>query len=396
MVRPKFGSQRTKKKAPKSKLSFGGDAADGDNEDDNGNATTAKASSLGQRALENSALKRGFAMRGLPARSPEQEDGRPRYSKEYLDELQSSTPTTPMDTSSLQTDPADAMELDESELDGALVVDSPSAGAGAITSTPKTNILTDAEIRERKERRARLAQEEGFLSVEDDDNNNNLENLDRKKKDETRLVAEDEELGEGFDDYVEDGGVSLGKRAEKERRKRDRAKMAELINAAEGHTSDSSSDSDAERRMAYEASQTRAGMEGMKKHARQDPAKELLQIPAKITPLPSLAECLARLRATLAEMEGQLKSKTEAVEQLNKEKSDVAAREVEVQALLDETGKKYQEAMGQGEKSALPDVDAAAAAARVPAELAGERGLESLGTTPSRPLDLEQDGDDVA
>ncbi|KAK3180861.1 hypothetical protein K4F52_007819 [Lecanicillium sp. MT-2017a] len=389
VVRPKFGSQKTKKKTPKSKLSFGGDGTEGDNEELGGSTATAKASSLGQRALENSAFKRGMAMRGLPTRSPEQEDDRPRYSKEYLDELQSSTPTTPLDTSSIPTDPADEMELDESELDGALIVDSP--GAGAPTTTPKTQILTDAEIRERKERRARLAQERDFLSVEDDDNN--LDNLGRKKKDETRLVAEDEELGEGFDDYVEDGGVSLGKRAEKERRKRDRAKMAELISAAEGHSSDSSSDSDAERRIAYEASQTRAGMDGLKKAPREDPAKELLQIPAKITPLPSMAECLARLQATLAGMESELKSKSDEVERLNKEKADVAAREVEVQALLDETGKKYQQAMGRGEDSnALSGAEAAAAAAGLPAEFAGERGLESLGTTPSRPVDVEQDG----
>lgn len=314
-----------------------------------------------------------MAIRGLPTRSLDDDDDRPKYSKEYLSELQSSTPNTPRDLSTLHMDDADEMELDVSELEGALVVDTP-----IVPSPNPIRILSEPEIRERKERRARLAQEEGFLSVEDEDEEDRF----GRKKDDTRLLPEDEDLGEGFDEYVEDGGLSLGKRAAKERRKRERQQMAELITAAEGHTSDSSSDSDAERRIAYEAAQTRAGLDGLKK-PKKGQADDLLQVPPKITPLPSLTECLARLQATLKGMEDDIKSKNAGLEQLRREREEINNREGEVQALLDETGRKYQDAMGQGR------VEGGAINAPGPgAELARERGLDSLGTTPRR-LDQE-------
>lgn len=375
VVRP--GLQK-KKKPTKSKLSFGADNQDEGDDDGPVVVKPSKAApGLSQRVLENTAMKRNIGSRSLPLRSQQEDDddSRPKYSKEYLNELQSSTPTTPRDVSSVQTD-EDAMELDSSELDGALVVDSPDMPS----PVPKTQILTDAEIREKKERRARLAKEQDFLSVEDND-----DDYDNKKKSDTRLKADDEEVGEGFDDYVEDGGLSLGKRAEKERRKRDRQKMAELITAAEGNDTDSSSDSDdADGRIAYEAAQTRAGMDGLKKPAAQDPDKELLQIPQKITPLPILSDCLGRLQASLQSMQVDLTSKRMAVEQLRKEKEGITTREKEVQALLDETGKKYQEAMGQTSSANAP------IAAPLSAQNVTEaRGLDSLGTTPNRAPDEE-------
>ncbi|KAH6900407.1 nineteen complex-related protein 2-domain-containing protein [Thelonectria olida] len=373
VVRPAVSrsSSLKQKKRPKksSRLSFGGDdAADGD-----GEPFTPKKAPLGQRVLENSAAKASMSTRGLPLRSLGDDDDRPKYSKEYLEELQSSTPNTPQNISTIRPDELDAMDLDESELEGALIVDSPDLGR----SKPSTVILTDAEIREKKERRSRLAKEQDFLSVEDD-----TDSFDRKKKDDTRLVADDEELGEGFDNYVEDGGLSLGKRAEKERRKRDRQQMAQLISAAEGHTSESSSDSDAERRIAYEAAQTRAGMDGLKK-PRKDPKQDLLQVPPKISPLPSLTECLAQLQTTLKGMAEELKGKQAHVVRLNKEREDIVKREAEVQALLDQTGRKYQEAM---RSTKLGDP---AALSSTPAELSGARGLETLGTPSRKPEDDE-------
>ncbi|RMJ09632.1 hypothetical protein CDV36_010747 [Fusarium kuroshium] len=372
VVRPaisRSGSLKQKKKPKKaSRLSFGGDDGVAGDEDAS-EVFTPKKGPLG-RALENSAIKRGLGTKGLPMRTLGDDDDRPKYSKEYLDELQSSTPNTPHNVSTLPPDDTDMMDLDASELEGAVIVESSDFNQPQATTT----ILSEAEIREKKERRARLAKEKDFLSVEDD------EDPFSKKKDDTRLVAEDEDLGEGFDNYVEDGGLSLGKRAEKERRKQDRQKIAELINAAEGHTSDSSSDSDAERRIAYEAAQTRAGMDGLKK-PRKDPTQEILQVPPKIAPLPSLTECLARLQTTLKGMEEEMKGKQARVEKLKREREDIVKREGEVQALLDDTGRKYQEAMGQGKVADAP--------ANAPPELAGARGLETLGTPSRKPEEEE-------
>lgn len=381
VVRPNVsrgGLSKQKKKIPKSKLSFGGDAGQEDDESTS-DVNPSRKPALGQKILESNTIKRGMAARGLPlpVRSYQDDDDRPRYSKEYLDELQSSTPNTPSDLSSLKANLDDEMDLDPSELEGALIVDSPIPSS---TSQPQTTqILTEAEIRERKERRARLAKEKDYISMEDDDDGLSS----RKKKDETRLVAEDEDLGEGFDEYVEDGGLSLGKRAEKERRKQERQKMAELINAAEGHTSDSSSDSDAERRIAYETAQTRAGLDGLKK-PRKDPNELLLQVPPKITPLPSLAECLVQLQATLKSMQNDINTKTATVTQLTRERDDIIQREAEVQAFLNETGKKYEEAMG---RKPVPADGVAGSGPGV--ELIGERGLESLGATPVKDSNME-------
>jgi hypothetical protein len=380
VVRPNFGRNASsglkKRQAKSSKLSFGAGA--GNDEDDTGpDVRASKKESLSKKVLENSAVKRGISTRGLPVRSVQDDEDRPRYSKEYLSELQSSTPNTPGAVSSVPGGSADEMELDASELEGALIVESPSV----VPLKSDTKVLTEAEIREKKERRARLAKEQDFISLEDDDDNDYTL---RKKKDDTRLKPEDEEMGEGFDDFVEDGGLSLGKRAERERSKRDRKQMAEMINAAEGHSSDSSADSDAEGRMAYEAAQTRAGLDGLKKKPKKDANQELLQIPSKITPLPSLSECVANLRVSLQGMQSNMNEKAAKLANLRAEKEEIAKRQAEVQALLDETGKKYQEAMGLGA------VDPTTVKSTGPgAEMLGERGLESLGATPSRAEEVQ-------
>ncbi|KAG5972922.1 hypothetical protein E4U58_005938 [Claviceps cyperi] len=373
VVRPlsnRAASTKQKRKAVKSRLSFGGDTEHSAGDE----IATPQKPGLGKRALENSALKRGIALRTFPLRSADEgEDDRPRYSKEYLEELQSSTPSTPRDVSTLRAENGDDMEIDASELEGAVVVEYSEAVSN---SKPDIRILSEAEIREKKERRARLAQEQDVLSLEDDDTTT----FSRKKEDDSRLLAEDEDLGEGFDNYVEDGGLSLGKRAERERQKKDRQKMAELITAAEGHSSDDSSDSDAERRIAYEAAQSRAGLDGLKK-PRQDASQDLLQIPPKITPLPSLSECMARLQTTLKAMESDLQTKTSHLEHLRKERQGIDMRKAEIQSLLDETGKKYQEVMSRG--NATPG-SAVADGGQLNAGLVGERGLDNLGTTPRR------------
>lgn len=379
VIRPsvgRSGSQKHRKRPNNSRLSFGPEAANSD--DAVGQVSTPEKKPLNQRATDKTATKRGISLRGLPSRVFQDEDVKPRYSKEYLHELLSSTPSTPRDISTLHIDDADEMDLDASELEGALIVDSPAAP----TADPAPRIFSEAEVREKKERRARLAKEENFLSVEDDDES------ERKKKDDTRLLAEDEDLGEGFDDFVEDGGLSLGKRAQRSRRKQERQQMAELISAAEGHSSDASSDSDAERRIAYEAAQTKAGMDGLK-GPKKKPEQDTLQVPPKITPLPSFAEGLARLQATLKTMESDLNSKQARVKQLRDEREEVTKREGELQALLDETGRKYQEAMDRSKSEGLKiNGDGQGA------ELKGERGLESLGTTPARP-DADDDAEDV-
>lgn len=387
VVRPtigRSGSMKQKKRASSSRLSFG----PGQDADDasTGTISTPKKTTLGQQALENSAVKKSSALsqsQRLPLRRfNDDDDDRPKYSKEYLEELQSSTPNTPQNPSAGRSrDDDDEMSLDESELEGAMIVNEGDYGP----PPPKTtNILSNTEIQERKQRRARLAQEEqDFISLDDTDDPNK-----KKQESDTRLVPEDEDLGEGFDDFVEDGTLSLGKRAEREARARRRKEMAEQIQVAEGNSEDESDESDAERRAAFEAAQTRSGMDGLSKAEEdQNHHEAALQVPSKITPLPELEGCLEKLRTTIRGMEDELRGKRGRLEELTAERQAIVMREEEVQGLLDDAGRKYASAVGG-------DAAAAVEAGQSPAqqiknagmsELAVERGLESFGTPTQRP-----------
>ncbi|KAI8961242.1 nineteen complex-related protein 2-domain-containing protein [Daldinia sp. FL1419] len=436
-VRPSLGgrsgSSKIKKKAASSRLSFGVPSEETPGDEDpmilGEEASTPKRSStLDHAAVENSAYKKGIAknlpLGRLPMRPNDSEDDRPRYSKEYLSELQQSTPNTPQDLSKLQPTSDDEMILDPSELEGALVVDT----APTLPPSPKkTTILTEAEIREKKARRARLAQEgsrdtDDFISLSDDGReagDSYLTVLSRrhehKPSKDTRLVAEDEDLGEGFDEFVEDEGLSLGKKAEREARRRRRAEMASLITAAEGGEDEESDDSEAERRVAYEAAQTRKGMDGLAEEREQQrrrlAAGNAHVVIPRITPLPDIAVLMDEFKARVRRKQEEMDKLKKRIEELRAEREGILKREPEVQRLLNEAGERYRvliagntdtdtaAANGEGEKGNNENGDAAANSnaadsfqaaqslldqARSGGGTPGERGLDSLGTTPVR------------
>jgi hypothetical protein len=359
-------------------LSFGpgeiisGDAAEALEDDE---LFTPKKATLGRRVIESNALRKSLPAYQIPIRGGDDEDDKPMYSKDYLNELKSSTPSTPKDLRALSATADDDEGLDESELEGAMIVDTEGLSS-TIAAIP-----TEAEIREKKERRARLAHEQDFISLKDagPDDIQQLSLLPRKKKVETRLVREDEDLGEGFDEFVDDGRISLGKKAEREAKRRQRAAMAEMIHEAEGSDSDPSDDSEAERLTAFESAQARAGMDGLSK---PDPAAAANQIPPKITPLPNLTECLQRLQTTMSGMQMELARRTSKMEELQREKKEILAREQEVQRLLKEAGDRY---AAMRADTGLPAVDAKALADGHNGffdPMTANRGLESFGNTP--------------
>ncbi|PBP20579.1 hypothetical protein BUE80_DR008717 [Diplocarpon rosae] len=369
------------KKSRAAKLSFGpseiisGDAAEAleDNE-----LFTPKKAIRGRRNADGNAARRTVPFRGLPMRTNDDDEERPTYSKDYLNELRSSTPNTPKDLTAIHTTVSDE-GLEASELEGAMIVDT----EGQLGSASSAFIPSEAEIREKKERRARLAKERDFISFNDDDGQHVPSNsLSRKNKEESRLVREDEDLGEGFDEFVDDGRISLGKKQEREARKRRKKEMADMIHQAEGSSDGESDGSEAERRAAYEAAQTRAGMDGLHQ-SEQNVQASAAQIPARITPLPALSECLTRLKTTLSSMEQDLAQRHRQMEALKQEKDEIAAREIEVQELLKQAGARYA-ALKPDANGAVPDSQSLSAQANdgfaVP--MITDRGLESFGNTP--------------
>lgn len=390
---------KKKKRPASSRLSFGvGDIISGSNaenlEDDESFTLVKKP--LARKVAEGNA-KKSNARLPLPMRARDEDEdgdsgmGRPTYSKDYLKELKSSQASAMKELADVEIGGGEEPFLDASELEGAMVVDFEGNGdtIGEFGGSTASVIPTEAEIREKKERRARMAREKDFISLNDDepDGGRNLSLLPRQKKPESRLVGDDEEIMEGFEEFVDDGRISLGKKQEREERRRRKKEMADLIQQAEGSSDEESDNSEAERRAAYEAAQTRAGMDGLHKHDDAAAAREENQIPARITPIPVLSECLERLQNTLNTMELELSKRKKKIEEGQKEKSDIIKREEEVQVLLTQAGQRYSSLKADAQVKELEMTDVKELVDKSNEMVrerigGGDRGLESFGNTP--------------
>jgi len=327
-----------------------------DDEDENTGVVTPRRNNLSRLAIQRNAEKRS-AGDPLPFRAGrDNDDDRPSYSKDYLQELKQSTPSTPTDLSSRAASPDDislALQPQTQTLDLA------SKFGDVSRYTTTSAIPTDAEIREKKERRARLAKEHDFVSLEDNsanedddddldpnttrDDNGRLILKPKEKYPETRLVRDDEDLMEDFDDFTTDGKIGLGRKAEREAQAKRKAEMAALIADAEGANGlddDSEEDeSELERNAAFEVAQTRRGDYGTR--VEEDPGIARPRTPPRIAPLPTLDGVVERLRKRLMEMEMAKAGKVKEMQGLQEERKGIAAEEVRVQAALKGTAEKY-------------------------------------------------------
>lgn len=385
-----FGPSRpaTKKKRPAkvaSRLSFGpgeiisGDAAEALDEE----LFTPKKTG---RKIEPSSLR--ISLDGTdgwegPSTGPKDEaEQRPRYSRDYLQELKGSTPSTPKEMQGAPT-PESVKGLDASELEGAMIVDTEDIG--------RAYIPTEAEVAEKKERRHRLAQEQDFITLDSgpDDRyagGSMISQLSSRPKKESRLVRDDEDVMEGFDEMVQDKPLALGRKAEREARRQQRKMISQAIQDAEGSDTADSDDSEAERNAEYEAAQTRAGMDGLKKLGE---GQDCAVIPPKITPIPSLGECIGRLKMSLEFAEKEMVKRQWEMGKLEAEKREIEEREKEVQRLLKEAGDRYA-SLRVGAGAEMPDVDVGNVESYVGAadslrrfnQTPAGRGLDSIGNTP--------------
>lgn len=290
---------------------------------------TPKKSNLSRQAIEKNALRKTIIASRSSEHPIRQNDDRPSYNADYLNELKSSTPSTPKDLKS-------RTDIEEDVLK-ALDLASKFGTDIAACDVGNSIIPTDAEINEKKERRARLAKQK-FIALSDEEEDNFLS---RNKHPDTRLVRDDEDFAEGFDEFVEDSRVALGRKAEREQKRKHEAEIRQLIQEAEG-SSGESDDSEAERRAAYEAAQTRAGMDGLQKDSLKNSRERRQRTPPKITPLPSLKSCLERLQVSLKTVQSSRERRIRKMGELQKEKHDIGIREAEIQQLLKEAGEKYE------------------------------------------------------
>ena len=326
-------------------------------------------------------------------------DERPTYSKDYLTELRNSTPSTPKDLSSYNS----SVEEDEDlkALDLVSKFGDPSA------STAKTGAIpTESQIREKKERRARLAleretsggqqsQSEDFISLEDYDSDGEFKprrmqistylQKEADREGEARLVRDDEDIAEGFDDYIEDAGrVTLSRKARREQEKKEREGMRELIEQAEDSSGES--DSEAEANEAYEMAQSRAGMDGLRLSSEgagvgalgvKKRAKRTRE-PNVLTKIPRLGDVVKGLKERLKEMEDEKTRMEKKVQELDQELVDVRSREEDIQQKLIEAGEDFERM-----KKEVEEKHGGSGLERLlNGENVEERGLESLGGTP--------------
>ncbi|TQS35827.1 hypothetical protein Golomagni_03740 [Golovinomyces magnicellulatus] len=362
--------RKSKKKKPNtsSRLSFGsvdnilGDSSEAVVDENLTNRNTM----LRRKMAEAVRLRKGLSFQKLHCRLPESHRETPTYSKDYLNELKNSTPTKRQELENLQ--PTD--EHEEGVSISLFQEQSIVLPKGDITVIP-----SEAEIREKKERRAKFSQEADFISFNEDANDRQILTLQRKVP-ESRLVRDDEDFAEGFDEFVEDGNIALGKKQESQARQRKRQEMSEMIQQAERASDAESDDSEAERCTAYDHAQTRAGMDGLLKREieNEDISTE---IPVQITPLPILSECLERFQKRLNSMEIEQDRRRKDLLDAEQEEQDIAIREKEVQAFLIQAGDRLA-AMMSGSTNESQDPMKLILNADI-RPMTAERGLENYG-----------------
>jgi len=208
---------------------------------------------------------------------------------------------------------------------------------------------------------------------EDEDERTDLMLRTKEKYPETRLVAEDEDVAEGFDEFVQDSRIALGKKSEKELKRRRRAEMAAKIDEAEGVGSEAESDdSEAERNAVYEAKQAKAGTYGQSSRDREETLRP--RTPPKITAIPDMSGVLDQLKAALVSMQEAAEAKRRRLGEIAAEKADVAEREAWIQSQLKETGERYEKLRAE----LGLDADSSNRVTQN-GRRAVERGLDSLG-----------------
>lgn len=330
-----------------------------DQEDDAGPAVVARRrSKLSRPRNQQNADDQLSGLTSASAgRQSEPDEQRPVYNQAHLQQLKASTPSTPRD---LTTD-VSASELD-TVADTTRTLDLSSKFGPSLSRYQQSSAIPSAtEIAAKKARRARLAKEqaaEEYISLDpsdpelDQDEDDNVTKDERgrlvlKPKDkygelESRLVRDDEDLLENFDDFTEaQGKILMGRKDEAEEASRKRVDMAAQIAAAEGQDEDDS-DSDAserERNNAFEAAQTQRGTYQGARDADSEPDRP--RTPPILTPLPTLDAVISRLQQEVADMQTARMRKLQEMDTLKRERIRLSEEEVRIQAALKETAEKF-------------------------------------------------------
>lgn len=254
-----------------------------------------------------------------------------------------------------------------------------------IPSATSTHIPSATEIAEKKARRARLAlsgaadpahtphqgEEADYIPLESYDSDGEFKPqrlqlgtfVHQEKTKDTRLEREDEDIAEGFEQFIEDdpdaikgryatASLHIGSKATKAFERRQREEMKKTIENAEVSHSDTDasateSDSDRERRQAYESAQTHRGLDGLGSHATQKRVERRPKQPRETVQIVKLSVGLAGLRGQVVRIEGEKERVRRRLEELRRERAEVAQRKRHVQGELDKLGSEVEGLEGE-------------------------------------------------
>ncbi|KXN82858.1 GC-rich sequence DNA-binding factor 2 [Leucoagaricus sp. SymC.cos] len=312
----KLKNKAKKNTKTKSKLSFGGDDEEGDGE---------------VFQVKKSSLSRKLALGKHPSSVPLNLDratispsSGPKYDQAYLNELKANTPSARPaannDTVSTPSDYDSSMQIVDIDMEDSTTV-----------------IHSEASIKAAKERRERLRKtgqtaEEDFISL----SVTRRQDVDQGPHPESRLVREEDELGEGDDEFAEytsaQERIALGKKARKKAAADRREAMMDLIADAEEEDEETTE---------WEQEQLRRGG-----HRTPEPTPAQVKKvykPAPIpttTPLPSLTPALARLSEQMAKITASHASNTAALNNIVLERESVDKRELEMREMVEKAEEK--------------------------------------------------------
>lgn len=189
----------------------------------------------------------------------------------------------------------------------------------------------------------------------------------KEKEEATRLIRDDDDMYENFEDFTEDAGkVALGRRALKAQERERRDAIEKQIKAAQhgyGYgadvTSDASSedeDVDAEEKAriaAYELAQTRAGTyststSAQRERAREEKARRRFETQPKIRQIPELSKVVGRFWEMVRMKEEEVEAGKRRLERVAKERAEMVGEEERIRVLLKEAGERLENLRKEG------------------------------------------------
>ncbi|KAK7005823.1 GC-rich sequence DNA-binding factor-like protein [Favolaschia claudopus] len=315
---------KAKRAKPKTRLSFGAE----DDEEGEGEVFKVKKSNLSQR-LSLGTHPSNIVVPNLDQASISPYRGA-TYDQASLNELKASTPSSraPLPTN----DPYDAdmsMDMGDVSADISMQGIETSDVLESATFIPSESSIKAAKERRERVRKIGVVQEDDFIS---------LSVVKRTEESqgphpESRLVREEDELGEGDDEYAEytsaQERIALGKKSRKVEASKRRDAMKEMIADAEEMDEETDEwEQEQIRRGAQAPADTSSASIKVKETYKPSP------IPPA-APLPSLGPALARLTQQLTQLTTSHASNTAALATLGQERAEVDEREKEMRQMVE-------------------------------------------------------------